>query len=529
MLDRVLAGGTVVDGSGGPGVRADVGIQDGRIAAVGPALQGREVIDCAGHVVAPGFIDTHSHSDVKVLAEPALPMKVRQGITLEVFGQDGISVAPVRAGDRASWKQKLAGLLGDFGVEWDWASVREYLARVQAARPAPDVAYLAPHGALRQWVMGGDDRAAGADELRSMQEALREAIREGACGLSTGLIYPPCCYADAAELIALGRVLAEGGGPLVVHMRSESDRLIEAVDEMLSVARDSGCAVHISHLKIAGRQNWDRVGELLERLAAARAQGLRVTADQYPYVAGSTLLGAILPPWAHAGGTEATLGRLRDTEARARMRAQMADPAPSDWDNFWKWGGPESIVIADIPSGRHAEWLGRRLSEVAQAWAKDPFEAAFDLLLEERMGVAMVSFSQDEAVVERLLALGFVNACTDGLLGGRPHPRAYGTYPRLLGRYVRERGTLPLEEMVRKMTSQAAEAFGFRGHGRVREGFRANLVVFDPASVADRATFEDPLRYPEGIRDVLVGGQPVVRDGDVTSARPGTVVTSWPS
>jgi N-acyl-D-amino-acid deacylase len=529
MLERVLKGGTVVDGSGAPAVRADVGIQDDRIAAVGTGLQGREKIDCAGQVVAPGFIDTHSHSDVKVLADPELPMKVRQGITLEVFGQDGISVAPVTAADRAGWKQKLVGLLGDFGVEWDWGSVADYLRRLEAVRPVPDVAYLAPHGALRQSVMGGGDRRATGDDLGRMQEALRTALREGACGLSTGLIYPPCCYADTPELVALGRVLAEGGGPLVVHMRSESDRLLEAVDEMLSVARESGCALHISHLKIAGRQNWGRVADLVARLEGARAEGLRVTADQYPYVAGSTVLGAILPPWAHDGGTEATLERLRHEGDRARMRAQMADTAPTDWDNFWKWGGPESIVIADIPSGRHPEWLGLRLSEVAQAWGKDPFEAAFDLLLAERMGVAMVSFSQDEAVVERLLALGFVNACTDGLLGGRPHPRAYGTYPRLLGRYVRERRILPLEEMVRKMTSQAADAFGFRDHGRVRPGARANLVVFDPSTVADRATFEEPLQYPVGIRDVLVGGVPVVREGQMTGARPGRVVPSWPS
>ena len=495
MLDLVLEGGTVVDGSGGPGFRADVGVAGERIAAVGTGLSGAVTVDCSGHVVCPGFIDTHSHSDVKVLADPILPMKVRQGITLEVLGQDGISVAPVRPAEREGWKQKLSGLLGDFGVAWDWSSVAEYLRRVALARPAQDVAYLAPHGAIRQWVMGGGDRRASEGEAAAMQELLR-------------------------------RSLAEARRPLVVHMRSESDRILEAAGEMIQVAEASGCAVQISHLKIAGQENWGRAEDLVALVEEARRRGLRVTADQYPYEAGSTLLGALLPPWAHDGGTEATLSRLRDPLARARMRSTMADTGASDWDNFWKWSGPEGIVVADVPSGRHPEWIGRTLAEVAASDGKDPFETAFDLLLKERMGVAMISLSQDEAVVDRFLRLPWACVCTDGLLGGRPHPRAYGAYPRVLGRYVRERRTLTLEEAVRKMTSQAASAFGLEGVGLVREGCRANLVVFDPDTVADRATFEDPARFPVGLRDVFVGGVDVVRDEEPTGRRGGRL---WPS
>ena len=527
MSSLVLKNGTVIDGTGAPRVAADVAIDGGRIVDVAPGLSGDKQIDCAGHVVCPGFIDTHSHSDVKVLADPTLPMKVRQGITLEVFGQDGISIAPVKAEEAEAWKRKLAGLLGDFGVAWDWSGVGEYLARVIAARPAQDVAYLAPHGAIRQVVMGGEDRKATAQELAGMQALLRSCLTEGAIGMSTGLIYPPCCYADTEELLALGRVLSEDSRPMVVHMRSESDRIVEAVMEMIRVAAESGCPVHISHLKVAGRDNWDMAEAIVVLLDQARKKGLRITADQYPYIAGSTLLGAILPPWAHDGGIEVTLARLSEQDQRDRMRHQMADTAPGDWDNFWKWSGPEGIVVADIPSGSHPEWVGKDLAAIARMQGKDAFETAFDLLLEENMGVAMISFSQSEEVVERFLALPYVNACTDGLLGGRPHPRAYGTYPRILGRYVREKGLLSLEEAVRKMTSQACQAMGLIG-GFVKEGFAADLVVFDPETVADRATFEDPMQHPVGIRDVLVAGEFVVREGAVTGARPGRLWAPFP-
>jgi N-acyl-D-amino-acid deacylase len=510
----VLKGGVVIDGTRSPRFPADVAVEGNRIAAIGKSLDGRQEIDCAGLIVAPGFIDTHSHSDLRVLAEPQLPMKVRQGITLEVFGQDGISVAPIRAADRSQVARQLAGLLGDLGREWDWESVEEYLAAVERAGPALDCAYLVPHGAVRLQAMGMEDRRAKPAEIASMQDSIRQALRQGALGLSTGLIYPPCCYADTAELIDLCRVVADFDRIFVAHVRSESDHLEEAIAEMIEIGRRSGARVHISHFKAAGRGNWPKIDRVLDMVREARNQGMRLTADQYPYVAGSTMLGAVLPPWAHAGGVDETLARLRSPDARRRLRAQILGQGPSNWDNFWPWSGGEGIVISDIPSGRHPEYIGKNVAQAASLRAgvtdgvnqETAVEFVLDLLAEERMGVGIISFSQSEDVVQKIMREPYVNVCTDGLLGGRPHPRAYGTYPRILGRYVRERGLFSLEEAVHKMTDLAARAFQLEDYGRIAVDARANLVVFDEELVSDQATFDNPRQYPRGIEYVIVEG-----------------------
>jgi N-acyl-D-amino-acid deacylase len=513
--DLVLKNGMIIDGTGRMRYDADVAIRRNYVLAIDRpgTLSAAEEIDCSGLIIAPGFIDTHSHSDLRVFSEPQLPMKVRQGVTLEVFGQDGVSVAPIRAGDQPQVARSLAGLDGRLDRAWDWESVAEYLSAIDRARPSLDCAYLVPHGAVRLGVMGMEDRRARHDEIRAMQELIRQAMREGAFGLSTGLIYPPCCFADTAELIELGRAVAEFDGIFVAHIRSESDYVEDAVAEMIEVGYRSGARVHISHFKVAGRENWARLDGVLEMIHRAQAEGARLTADQYPYVAGSTMLGAILPPWAHAGGIEETLVRLASASEREKMRAAMLDRSRSSWDNFWKWSGPEGIVISDIPSGNHPELTGKTLSRAAslskgvdQTPEEEAAEFAFDLLLSERMGVGMISFSQSEEVVRRILREPYVNICTDGLLGGKPHPRAYGTYPRILGHYSRELGILTLEEAVRKMSGLAAETFRLRNHGRIEEGARANLVVFNPHQVIDRATFDNSRQYPKGVEYVIVGG-----------------------
>jgi N-acyl-D-amino-acid deacylase len=522
----ILRGGTVIDGTGAPARRADVRVEKGRVAWVGEIkdVAGAEVLDCGGLTVAPGFIDTHSHSDLRVLADPDLPMKVRQGITLDILGQDGISVAPVREEDVAQVRRQLAGLLGDPDVARDWRTVADYLDLLDRGAGL-NCAYLVPHGAVRAGAMGLEARKPDDKELRRMVRLVGQAMDEGAIGLSTGLIYPPCCYADTDELVWLCEEVARRSGVFVVHMRSESDRILAAVDEMLEVSRRSGVHLHISHFKIAGKSNWGLVDQMLKKVADAQASGLRVTADQYPYGAGSTMFGAILPPWAHDGGVEKTLSRLASADDRAKLRKQLEDPAPCDWDNFWKWTGPEGITISDVPSGKRPEIVGKSVKEAARsAGDRDPLEFALDLLQSERMGVAMISFSQGDEVVDRILREPYVNICTDGLLGGRPHPRAYGSFPRILGRYVRERKHLTLEEAIRKMTSQAAEAMHLPDRGRVADGQVADLVAFDAATVGDRATFADPMQLSVGMQHVLVNGVPVLRDGESTGARPGRSV-----
>ena len=528
-----IAGATVFDGTGREGTTADVVVDDrGVIVAVGPrsgraAVEGSAIVPGEGLAVAPGFVDLHSHSDLYTLqrdgAGPPIgdSPKLLQGCTAQVFGQDGISAAPVSDEDVEGHRAFLAGLDGTLpAASWTWRSFGQYLAAVRASS-ATRTAVLAGHSTIRRLVMGDAARPAGPDDLAAMQEALSVALAEGAAGFSSGLVYVPAAYATTAEVAALCEVVAAYDRPFFVHVRSESDLVLEATDEVLDVAARTGCRLHYSHIKVAGRHNWHKAGELIDRVDAARASGVTVSADVHPYVAGSTSAIVLLPPWAQDGGIDAAVARLADPALRSALRTQLMEDTTS-FDNWWAFSdGWSGLRVA---RSRRKELVGRSFAEVIEASGEhDPhsqaaFDVIFELLAGERLAMSLVSFNNVEENVTRFMTLPYTSIGTDAVVdhGGHPHPRLHGTFPRVLGRFVRELGALDLAEAVGKVTAMAAGVVGWTGRlGEIRPGLPADLVLFDPERVADRATFESPWEYPVGIEGVWVGGERVVESGDL--------------
>jgi len=519
-LDLILKGGRVYDGAGGPWYRADLGIRGDTIAEVGPLQQAgaKRVIDCANMAVAPGFIDTHSHSDLMVFEDPSLGPKMMQGVTTELLGQDGIAAAPVKDKGKSDWGRHLSGLLGTPAIDWDWSSFAEYLAALERIGPGPNMACLLPQGNVRRWVMGMEDRKPTSAELAEMIALLHQGFEAGAVGLSTGLIYPPCSYADEDELAALCSEMTRYGGFLVVHLRSEDVQLFEAVDEMLRVCEKSGAPLHISHLKAGGRAQFGKAGDLLERLEAARQRGIEVTFDQYPYTAGSTMLFAILPEWLQEGGPDQMIERLKDTSIRERILSEVATRTSSTAIDL------TDIRVSAVGSKKNKHLESKNLLELEEAMGRPLIDAVCDLLVEEDLNVSMILFMADEDDVQTILKHPFHIACTDGLLGGKPHPRLYGAFPRILGHYCRDLGILDLPEAVRKMTSAPAARLGLKDRGLVRSGMKADLVVFDPDEIIDTSTYEEPRQHPKGILHVFVNGKQAVREGKLLEARAGRVL-----
>lgn len=519
-FDFILTGGHVYDGAGNPWRRADVAVKGKKIKRIGVIEDSgaRESIDCSGLAVCPGFIDMHSHSDLRIFAEPEASAKVLQGVATEVLGQDGQSVAPIKDEHKKDWRRHLSGLLGDVGIEWTWNSFGEYLTALEKARPSTNLVSLVPHGSLRLWVMGMENRKATPEELDSMRELLRESLDAGGAGMSTGLIYPPCPYADIDELVGLCEVLEERGKFFVAHIRNEDSAVMESVDEMFQVARRSGAPVHISHLKVAGKPQHGRAGELLDRIDAARSEGLDITFDQYPYTAGSTMLFALLPEWLQEGGSDEMLARLKDREVRRRIMEEMASRTSSSGVD------PTDVRVSAVKSQKNKCLEGKNLFELAETLDKPLIDAVCDLLIEEDLNVSMIIFVSNESDVKTILRHPAQTVCTDGLLGGRPHPRVYGAFPRILGRFCREEKVLGLAEAIRKMTSAPAQRLGLRDRGLIKEGLRADLVVFNPKTIIDTATYEDPRQAPLGIEHVFVNGKHIVASGKQIGAKSGKVL-----
>ncbi|NNK63974.1 MAG: D-aminoacylase [Gemmatimonadetes bacterium] len=539
-FDVLIRGGTVYDGSGSPGEMADVGIRADTVAAVGD-LDGstaESVIDATGLAVAPGFINMLSWATQSLIVDGRSQGDIRQGVTLEVFGE-GASLGPMNDSMKVEFLEdfedlvespdEVERLLG--GTEVPWTTLGEYLEFLAARGISTNVASFLGATTARIHELGYADRAPDDEERARMETLVHTAMQEGALGIGSSLIYAPAFYADTDELTALSRVAGEYGGMYISHMRSEGNRLLEAIDELITIAREADVPAQIYHLKQAGQENWDKLDDVIERVEAARAEGLRITADMYTYTAGSTGLDVAMPPWVQEGGYDAWAERLRDPAIRARVEREMIEPT-DEWENLMRAAGPEGTLLVGFVNEELRDYIGRTLAEVAEDRGTTPQQTAMDLVVEDGSRVQVVYFLMSEDNVKRQIALPWVSFDSDaGSMAPEPpftnsstHPRAYGNFARLLGKYVREEGVIPLEEAIRKLTSFPAATLGIEGRGSLAPGYFADVAVFDPETIADRATFEDPHQYAVGMVHVFVNGEQVLSGGEHTGATPGRVV-----
>jgi N-acyl-D-amino-acid deacylase len=527
-LDLMITNARIIDGTGAPAVTGAVGIRGGRIVAVGrvdtPAAR---TIDAGGKVLAPGFIDPHSHSDFSLLVDGNAESKIRQGVTTEVIGESG-SVAPRRAPTAGEGMPETGGT----GVRPSWTDFSGYFAAVTRSKISVNLLSYVGLGQVREFVMGNDDRAPTADELAKMTEIVAEAMKQGAYGVATGLIYSPNAYAKLDELVALSKPAAAAGGLYASHLRYDGDKLRDGLDEAIAIGEGAHIPVHIFHFKVTGRKNFGRMKEAIAIVEAAKKRGVEIAADQYPYVASSTGLSQTIPPWAHEGGGAKLADRLKDPATRAKIRREMDDPNPS-WENRLLSAGTwHNVQLASIGPATFKKFEGMRVDDAAKAAGQDPYEFVFALLIASRGNVGCVWYIIDEADLKLAMRQPWVSVGSDGsalatsgpLRSGVPHPRNFGTFPRVLGKYVREEHVITLEQAVHKMTGLTASQLHIKDRGAIKNGLAADLVIFDPATVADRATFTDPFQYPIGIETVVVNGTIVLDNGRHTGERPGVVI-----
>ncbi|MGW0773191.1 N-acyl-D-amino-acid deacylase family protein [Streptomyces sp. NPDC002835] len=535
-MDLVIRDARVIDGTGAPSYRADVGVQAGRVAEIrrdGPPLAGRRTLDAHGLVLSPGFIDMHAHSDLALLRDPDHSAKAAQGVTLEVLGQDGLSYAPVDDTTLAAVRQAVTGWNGDGSdIDFDWRTVGEYLDRLDTnfggRGIAVNAAYLIPQGTVRMYAMGWEDRPPTDAELARMRRLVAEGMAQGAVGMSSGLTYTPGMYAKDSELAELCRVVAAYDGYYCPHHRSYGAGALRAYAEMVDLAREAGCALHLAHATMNFGVNRGRAPELLALLDAALDGGADISLDTYPYTPGCTTLVAMLPSWAGEGGPDAVLARLRDEETAERIRHHLevtgsdgCHGVPIEW---------ETVEISGVSDPALAGHVGRTVRQTADERGEAPWATARRLLIEDRLGSTILQHVGHEENVRQIMRHRVHTGGSDGILqGDKPHPRAYGTFPQYLGRYARELGILSLEETVAHLTSRPAARLRLPDRGMVREGYRADLVLFDPGTVAAGSTFEEPRRLPAGIPYVLIDGRFVIEDGARTDVLAGRSVRRTPS
>src|ERR687889_480501 len=526
VLDLILKNGCIVDGTGNPWFFGDVGIKDGFIAGVGRVKdKSQDTIDARGQVVSPGFIDGHTHSDLMILDAPRSEIKLQQGTTTEVVGNCGMTPAPFSTQNLELLRSYVEPVLGRTEREWSWETVERYVNSLREAKPSENVATYVGHGTLRIATMGFEDRPASAGELDRMKGLLEEGLQAGAIGLSLGLMYAPGSYTPREELAGLCSTLPMYDGLLSTHIRGEGDSLIPSIQEVLWIAERCGVPLQISHLKAAGSSNWGRVIEAMELIEDARSRGLDVTCDVYPYTAGSTTLTTLLPPWVLEGGVSGALERPKDLDTRARIREELGHEQDG-WDNLVASTGWESVYVSSLSKGDDADLEGKNIAEIGESRGVDPVDCMMDLLLEQDGKVAIVFFHMAEADVDQVMKWDRSLVASDSLhdQAKKPHPRLYGTFPHVLAKYVREKKLLTLEEAVRKMTSFPARRFRLNGRGLISPGYAADVVGFDPETISDRATYEDPKRFPEGISRVLVNGEETIEMGLHRGTRAGTTI-----
>jgi N-acyl-D-amino-acid deacylase len=527
--DVLIRQGTVYDGTGQPGRRADVGIRGDRIAAVGDlsGATAAQIVEAGGLAVAPGFINVLSWATESLLVDGRSQSDIRQGVTLEIFGE-GSSMGPLTD----EMKRRRLERQGNLKFDITWTTLAEYLRELERRGVSTNVASFIGATTIREHVIGLEDRQATPEQLERMRALVRQEMEAGALGIGSSLIYAPAFYASTEELIELCKVAAEYRGKYISHLRSEGNRLLEALDELIRISREANIPAEVYHLKAAGKANWPKMDQAIARIEAARKEGLAITADMYTYTAGSTGLDASMPPWVLDGGYEAAFERLKDPAERTRIAAAIRTPT-DDWENFYvAAGSPDGIILVDFRSDALKPLTGKTLAEAAKLRGEDPVDTIMNLVLEDRSRVGAVYFLMSEENVRKQIALPWMSFGSDGaslapelpFTLSSPHPRAYGNFARLLGKYVRDEKIIPLEEAIRRLTGLPATNLELDRRGFLREGMFADVAVFDQATIADRATFEEPHQYAVGMKHVFVNGTQVLKDGEHTGAKPGRVV-----